>query len=48
MRALAIHPDWDAQFSYINDQAADHLTAGDPVISVDTKKKLLHEVAHSE
>jgi len=35
------HPDRDAQFSYINDQAADHLAAGDPVISVDTKKKEL-------
>ena len=35
------HPDRDAQFSYINDQTADHLAAGDPVISVDTKKKEL-------
>jgi len=35
------HPDRDAQFSYINDQATDHLAAGDPVISVDTKKKEL-------
>jgi len=35
------HPDRDAQFSYINDQAADHLAAGDPVISVDSKKKEL-------
>ena len=35
------HPDRDAQFSYINDQAADHLAAGDPVISVDAKKKEL-------
>ena len=24
------YPDRDAQFSYINDQAADHLAAGDP------------------
>ena len=40
MRARS-HPDRDAQFSYINDQAAAHLTAGDPVISVDTKKKEL-------
>ena len=35
------HPDRDGQFSYLNDQAADHLRAGDPVISVDTKKKEL-------
>jgi hypothetical protein len=34
----ASHPDRDAQFSYINDQATEHLTTGDPVISVDTKK----------
>jgi hypothetical protein len=35
------HPDRDAQFSYLNDQAMDHTAAGDPVISVDTKKKEL-------
>ncbi len=35
------HPDRDGQFSYLNDQAGDHLRAGDPVISVDTKKKEL-------
>jgi transposase len=35
------HPDRDAQFSYLNDQATEHLAAGDPVISVDTKKKEL-------
>jgi transposase len=35
------HPDRDTQFSYLNDQAGQHLTAGDPVISVDTKKKEL-------
>jgi transposase len=35
------HPDRDAQFSYLNDQASEHLDAGDPVISVDTKKKEL-------
>lgn len=33
------HMDRDAQFHYINDQALDFLAAGDPVISVDTKKK---------
>jgi hypothetical protein len=37
----ADHPDRDAQFSYLNDQATDHLNTGDPVISVDTKKKEL-------
>ena len=35
------HPDRDAQFAYLNDQATGHLAAGDPVISVDTKKKEL-------
>ena len=35
------HSDRDAQFSYLNDQAGNHLAAGDPVISVDTKKKEL-------
>ena len=35
------HLDRDAQFAYLNDQATDHLAAGDPVISVDTKKKEL-------
>jgi hypothetical protein len=37
----AQHPDRDAQFRYISDQAGDHQAAGDPVISVDTKKKEL-------
>ena len=35
------HPDRDAQFSYLNDQAAEHLAAGQPAVSVDTKKKEL-------
>ena len=35
------HPDRDAQFAYLNDQASDHLATGDPVISVDTKNKEL-------
>jgi DDE family transposase len=35
------HPDRDAQFRYLNDQVKDHLATGDPVISVDTKKKEL-------
>ncbi len=37
----AAHPDRDGQFRYINDQAAGFVAAGDPVISVDTKKKEL-------
>ncbi|MBO0809904.1 MAG: ISAzo13 family transposase [Actinobacteria bacterium] len=35
------HPDRDAQFRYISEQATAHQDAGDPVISVDTKKKEL-------
>jgi hypothetical protein len=35
----ADHPDRDAQFRYINDQVKAHQTCGDPVISVDAKKK---------
>jgi hypothetical protein len=37
----AQHADRDAQFRYINDQAAEHLAAGQPVISVDCKEKEL-------
>jgi hypothetical protein len=33
------HPDRDAQFGYINEQVTAFLAAGQPVISVDTKKK---------
>jgi hypothetical protein len=33
------HPDRDAQFRYINEQARAHQDSSDPVISVDTKKK---------
>ncbi|MDQ2881998.1 MAG: ISAzo13 family transposase [Actinomycetota bacterium] len=35
------HPDRDAQFRYINSRVGEFLTAGFPVISVDTKKKEL-------
>jgi hypothetical protein len=35
------HPDRDAQFEYVNTQAVAFLAAGDPVISVDTKKREL-------
>jgi len=33
------HPDRNAQFEHINETAAKYLKAGEPVISVDTKKK---------
>jgi transposase len=33
------HPDRDAQFRYINEQVKAHQVAGEPVISVDAKKK---------
>jgi len=33
------HPDRDAQFRYISEQAAAHQAAGQPVVSVDAKKK---------
>ena len=33
------HPDRDGQFRYINEQARGHQAGGQPVISVDTKKK---------
>ena len=35
------HPERDAQFRYIAAQAAEHLAAGQPVISVDAKKREL-------
>lgn len=35
------HPDRDGQFRYLNDVAAQRVAAGEPVISVDTKKKEL-------
>lgn len=37
----AQHPDRDAQFRYINSRAQEFLAAGEPVISVDTKKREL-------
>lgn len=37
----AQHPDRDAQFRYINTQVTAALDAGEPVISIDTKKKEL-------
>jgi len=48
----ARHPDRDAdrdaQFRYLNEQVKEHQAAGEPVVSVDTKKKLRHEVARGE
>jgi hypothetical protein len=38
-RAGAGHPDRDAQFHYINQTPKAAIDAGEPVISVDTKKK---------
>ena len=35
------HPDRDAQFRYLSGQINAHLGSGDPVVSVDTKKKEL-------
>jgi hypothetical protein len=35
------HPDRDAQFEYVNQVAVEFLAAGDPVVSVDTKKREL-------
>jgi hypothetical protein len=35
------HPDRDAQFRYLGDLAASYMEAGEPVVSVDTKKKEL-------
>ena len=35
------HPDRDAQFDYINERVKQALAAGEPAISVDTKKKEL-------
>lgn len=35
------HEDHDAQFGYLNQRVREHIAAGQPVISVDTKKKEL-------
>jgi hypothetical protein len=40
-REGANHPDRDAQFEHIDQQVKEHLRLGQPVISVDTKKKEL-------
>jgi hypothetical protein len=41
------HPDRDAQFRYINSQVKAFLRSGDPVVSVDTKKKELVGAFHN-
>ena len=41
------HPERDAQFGYLNTEVAAFQAAGDPVISVDTTKRLRHEVARA-
>lgn len=35
----ASHPDRDGQFRFINDRSAEFIAAGDPVLSIDAKKK---------
>ena len=40
-REGADHPDRDEQFRFINKNVKSHLRNGDPVLSVDTKKKEL-------
>jgi hypothetical protein len=40
-KSLGAHPDRDAQFQNIAKLKAEYLAAGDPVISIDTKKKEL-------
>jgi Rhodopirellula transposase DDE domain len=40
------HPDRDAQFEYVNEQAVEFLAAGDPVISVDTLCEVRHKVSY--
>lgn len=40
-REGGVHPDRDAQFAYLAAQVSDHLGGGQPVVSVDTKKKEL-------
>ncbi|MGH7163919.1 MAG: ISAzo13 family transposase [Nitrospiraceae bacterium] len=42
------HPDRDAQFQYIADRSAEFMAAGQPVISVDSKKKELVGAFHNK
>jgi hypothetical protein len=41
------HPDRDEQFTYLNTQAQQHMDRGDPVISVDAKKKNLLAISQT-
>jgi transposase len=41
------HPDRDAQFRYLNEQVKAYQAVGDPVVSVDTKKKELVGAFHN-
>ena len=41
------HPDRDSQFSFINDKSKSFLEAGDPVISVDTRKRSFSEASRT-
>ena len=41
LQAGSPHPDWEAQFEYINKKCGEFIQQGHPVISVDTKKKEL-------
>ena len=40
------HPDRDGQFNHINKRARAFQHGGDPVVSVDTKKKLIGDFAN--
>ena len=48
IEASSNHPDRAQQFDYIAVQRATFSAAELPILSVDTKKKLRHEVARSE
>lgn len=45
---MRVHPDRNAQFDTSTGLAGERLVAGEPVISVDCKKKVRHEVACNE
>ena len=38
------HPDLDTQFRYLNAKKREFLAKGDPVINVDTKKKIYNSI----
>ena len=48
IEASSNHPDRNQQFEYIAVQRADFTRAQRPILSIDAKKKLRHEVARSE